>query len=102
MQTTHHYFQMRRLTDDVVYEFDQRPYGENGRGYQRRDKPNTWVIFKPEYGWVVIDDNTGHIHGRPWDVLVKEQSDFPPEGEWVSKKGAKSYVYELVYGNTDA
>ena len=35
--------------------------------------------------------------GRPWEVPPKMQADFPPEGDWVSRKGPKSYVYSLVY-----
>lgn len=37
------------------------------------------------------------IYGRPWDVLPVDQGDVPPEGVWVSRKGAKAYVYDLVY-----
>jgi hypothetical protein len=36
--------------------------------------------------------------GRPWHVPPQDQSpEFPPEGDWVSKKGSKSYVYSLVH-----
>lgn len=30
-------------------------------------------------------------------VPPQEQGEYPPEGTWVSRKGPKSYVYELVY-----
>ncbi len=43
-------------------------------------------------------DNVGQsCVGRPWNVLPQDQGDHPPEGEWVSRKGSKSYVYSLVY-----
>jgi len=32
-----------------------------------------------------------------WNVAAQAQGDHPPEGEWVSKKGNKSYVYSLIY-----
>jgi hypothetical protein len=38
------------------------------------------------------------VLGRPWEGLPSEQPEAqPPEGEWVSKKGSKSYVYSLFY-----
>ena len=43
------------------------------------------------------DYGSDAILGRPWDVLPSEQGDAPPEGIWVSRKGPKSYVYDLVY-----
>jgi len=47
---------------------------------------------------VAVDEATGAITGRPWNPPLKEQSEeYPPEGEWVSKKGIKSHVYELKY-----
>jgi len=35
--------------------------------------------------------------GRPWDTLPHQQGNYPPEGDWISRKGSKSYVYTLVY-----
>jgi hypothetical protein len=35
---------------------------------------------------------------RPWNLYPEDQNpDHPPEWEWVSKKGIKSYVYTLKY-----
>ncbi|GKQ51939.1 hypothetical protein BRSPCE3_27940 [Bradyrhizobium sp. Ce-3] len=45
-------------------------------------------------GW---DPATQSCAGRPWNVLPADQGDHPPEGDWVSSKGPKSYVYGLVY-----
>jgi hypothetical protein len=55
-------------------------------------------VWKPPLGWVAWDDPTQSVMGRPWDVLPADQSaEAPPEGIWVSRKGAKSHVYALVH-----
>ncbi|MFC5327128.1 hypothetical protein [Bradyrhizobium oligotrophicum] len=33
----------------------------------------------------------------PWNVLPGDQGAAPPQGEWVSRKGMKSYGYSLVH-----
>ncbi len=94
---SHEYFQLRRLSDDLVYHFDRQLRPDERIGYKRRDQ-NLWIVFLPEYGWIAVDEKTGAITGRPWNTPLKDQNDdYPPEGEWVSKKGIKSYVYELKY-----
>jgi hypothetical protein len=93
----HNYFELRRLSDDLVYQFDRLQYTDGQIGYKRRDQ-DLWILFKHELGWVAWDEDTQTVSGRPWNVLPKDQQDdHPPEGEWVSKKGVKSYVYELIY-----
>ena len=92
----HTYFELRRLSDDLVYQFDRRQRPDGQFGYQRRDQ-DLWIVFKPELGWVAYDEDSQSVTGRPWNVLPKDQGDHPPQGEWVSKKGVKSYVYELKY-----
>jgi hypothetical protein len=94
--SSHAYFTLRRLSDDLVYEFDRMPRADGSIGYRRRDQ-DLWIVFKPAWGWVAYDETTLSITGRPWDVLPEDQSDYPPEGTWVSRKDSKSYVYELVY-----
>jgi hypothetical protein len=94
---SHEHFQLRRLNDDLVYHFDRRLRPDERIGYKRRDQ-NLWIVFLSEYGWVAVDEETGAITGRLWNIPLKDQTDdYPPEGEWVSKKGIKSYVYELKY-----
>ncbi len=91
-------FQLRRRSDDLTYFF-VRVQRENGDiGYLRTDKA-LWITFEPDLGWVARDPQTNELTGRPWNVFrVKDQSpDHPPEGEWVSKKGSKSYVYDLTF-----
>jgi hypothetical protein len=56
-----------------------------------------WIEHRPDWGWVAWDLESQSCTGRPWNVLLADQVDHPPEGDWVSRKGAKSYVYRLVY-----
>jgi hypothetical protein len=97
------WFQLRRQSDDLVYTFRRRPHVGGHDGYQRQDQ-DLWITFRQGLGWVAWDDESQSCMGRPWDVQPREQGDSPPEGTWVSRKGPKSYVYELVYveGTDDA
>jgi hypothetical protein len=90
-------FELRRQSGDLIYTF-RRKLGPDGQsGYQRTDR-DLWIIFKPDLGWVSWDDDSKSVTGIPWNVLPQNQStDCPPEGDWISKKGTKSYVYLLVY-----
>ena len=91
------YFELRRRSDDLIYKF-MRATREDGRpGFKRSDR-DLWIEFRPELGWIAWDNENNSLTGRPWHVLPGDQSPGgPPAGEWVSKKGDKSYVYELVY-----
>src|SRR5689334_22371098 len=94
---THEHFELRRSSDDLVYHFDRQLRSDKRIGYKRRDL-TLWIVFLPEFGWVAMDEETKAITGRPWNISLKDQTqDYPPEGEWVSKKGIKSYVYQLKY-----
>ncbi len=91
-------FELRRLNgDEVTYIFDRMPYANGADGYKRRDQ-DLWIVYMDGWGWVAWGEAYG-ITGRPWYVPPEQQADFPPEGEWVSKKGPKSYVYQLTYLN---
>jgi hypothetical protein len=94
--SNYEYFELRRLSDGLVYQFDRSTLPDGSTGYRRRDM-DLWITFKRDLGWVAFDEASGSVLGRPWNVLPQLQTDHPPEGEWVSKKGIKSYVYELVY-----
>lgn len=50
----------------------------------------------PEFGWCVVD-STGVVTSRPFDD--PGLGELPPEGVWVSRKGAKSYVYDMRMGS---
>ena len=91
------YFELHRLSDDLVYQFDRKERPDGTSGYQRRDQ-DLWITYHDHLGWVAYDEQTESVMGRPWNVLPQNQNpEFPPEGEWVSKKDVKSYVYELKY-----
>jgi len=90
------YFELHRQIDNLVYQFD-RVFVENGSyGYKRRDA-DLWILNDIDKGWVAVDPITGEVTGRPWTVQPEDQLESPPDGEWVSRKGKKSYVYELIY-----
>lgn len=94
------HFELRRMSDDLVYHFDRQQMPNGQSGYKRRDA-DLWIVFRPEWGWVAYLEDNQSLAGRPWNILPKDQGDHPPEGEWVSKKGVKSYVYELTYCAAD-
>jgi len=89
-------FELRRQSDQLVYTFVRTVRHGHAMAYKRLDG-DYWIIKRPDWGWVVWDDDSRSCMGRPWNVLPKDQGDHPPEGEWVSKKGSRSYVYSLVY-----
>lgn len=94
---SHARFEFRRHVDDLIYLFERVEAGGGQIRYKRTDF-ELWVIRHQRLGWVVWDEETATVLGRPWDDLPSEQPEtYPPEGEWVSKKGSKSYVYSLVY-----
>lgn len=90
-------FELRRLSDDLVYRFTREQRADGLKGFKRSDQ-DLWIVHRPDLGWVAWDESTGSVSGRPWHLLPADQPlDAPPEGEWVSKKGIKSYVYNLVH-----
>lgn len=89
-------FEMCRQSDDLVYSFVRKQDASGRNAYQRQDK-DIWVSYRQEWGWVIWDDENDTCLGRPWSILPHEQGDHPPEGDWVSRKGSKSYVYTMVY-----
>ena len=98
MEINRKYFELRRRIDDLVYEFDRTERDDGKFGYKRRDK-DLWINWHPDFGWAVWDGESRVISGKSWYTLPEAQSDFPPEGVWVSMKLEKSYVYDLVYPN---
>jgi hypothetical protein len=89
-------FELRRQSDDQVYRFERSQRPDGSVGYKREDG-DYWIVQKPDWGWVAWDEASRSCTGRPWNVLAQAQEDFPPEGDWVSRLGNKSYVYTLVY-----
>ena len=89
-------FALRRQSDALVCSFARNTRPDGTVGYQRQDQ-DLWIERRPGWGWVAWDPAGQSCTGRPWNVLPAAQGDHPPEGDWVSRKGAKSYVYSLVY-----
>ncbi|WP_299687923.1 hypothetical protein [uncultured Tateyamaria sp.] len=85
-------FELRRRVDGRVYRFVQAAPDV----YRRTDQRRMTICRDAVFGWVALDPDTGALAGRLWDVPAAEQGAHPPEGRWVSCKGARSYVYDLV------
>ena len=87
-------FEFRRLIDAVVYLFEPAAPREGRPAWKRVDL-DLWLAWLPAKGWSVVDAQ-GVTNSKPWSVELADQGDEPPEGEWLSKKADKSYVYDLV------
>lgn len=88
-------FELRRRLDDLVYVFERKP---GQFVYARRDRPDLQIVYREGFGWGAWSVDGYELQGRPWDVALDFQSPaYPPEGVWVSQKGDKSYVYDLVF-----
>jgi hypothetical protein len=81
-----------RRVDGLTYEFarDEDAYGFPS--YRRVDL-DIWCRRLPDFGWVVCNA-ADEVSSRPFDE--PGQGKLPPEGAWVSRKGERSYVYDLV------
>jgi hypothetical protein len=93
---THERFELRRQSDDLVYVFVLTPHPAGGFAYLRQDQ-DYWIVYRHDLGWVAWDEVSQSVTGRPWNVRPEDQGDHPPAGDWVSRKGPKSYVYSLEY-----
>ncbi|MBX3010270.1 MAG: hypothetical protein KF832_02140 [Caldilineaceae bacterium] len=91
------HFELRRLEDGLIYTFHRVPSETATPRFAREDRPDLFIEYDPSLGWVAIDPATKAVAGRPWLDERRHHAGQPPQGEWVSKKGAKSYVYELRY-----
>ncbi|TCJ97555.1 hypothetical protein [Nocardia alba] len=81
-----------RRVDGLTYEFVRETTAPGYPSYRRVDL-DLWCRRLPDFGWVVCDAN-GTVSSRPFDDAGP--GDLPPEGVWVSRKGDRSYVYDLV------
>lgn len=94
MSSTDLIFEFRRRLDGVTYRFTPAP-SESGRPAWRRTASPLSLAWTPERGWTVSDEH-GVVLSAPWDVDRMAQGPLPPETVWVSRKGDKAYVYDLV------
>ncbi|MFI9505455.1 hypothetical protein [Nocardia sp. NPDC052566] len=81
-----------RRVDGMTYEFVRDGEVDGFPSYRRVDL-DIWCRRLPDFGWVVCDED-GVVSSRPFDDAG--QGDVPPEGVWVTFKGDRSYVYDLV------
>lgn len=94
---TKNHFELHRLMDNLIYKFDKKIRQDNIIGYKRQDA-NLWITYREKIEWCAYNESNGNIEGIPWDVKYEKQNSiFPPEGIWVSRKNEKSYVYDLKY-----
>ncbi|MEO1248728.1 MAG: hypothetical protein AAFW76_02695 [Pseudomonadota bacterium] len=89
-------FELRRQADSLIYRFELKTDAQGREGYKRTDG-DYWIIKHPKFGWVAGKWDSEEIFGRPWNTLPADQGPYPPEGIWVSRKGSRSYVYDLVH-----
>ena len=90
---------LQRQSDGLVYTF--RAAGmRNGRPlYRRTDARGLVLYWHPDHGWSSWSEDGADLTGQLWQADADDlRSDLPPEGAWVSRKGAKSYVYDLRHG----
>jgi hypothetical protein len=87
-------FEFRRRTDAVVYRFEACAPRDGRSAWKRVDR-DLWLTCVPEKGWCILDAEN-IVKGLPWDVELARQGAHPPEGEWISKNGHRSYVYDLL------
>ncbi|MBE9638289.1 hypothetical protein IQ782_15655 [Salipiger pacificus] len=89
-------FELHRQIDGLIYRFE-RHTGPHGRvGFKRTDGEH-WIFRHERLGWIAGHWDSDEVFGRPWDQAQVQPEAAPPEGIWVSRKGPKSYVYELIY-----
>jgi hypothetical protein len=89
--------EMRRLSDGAVYRFLPAPGAGDGLPRYKRADKDIWILNDRDLGWIIWDGEEKALMGRPWDITIKHQGAAPPECDWVSRKGANSFVYRLAF-----
>ena len=85
-----------RRADGLTHEFVRDGDAYGFPSYRRVDL-DLWCRRLPNFGWAVCTDS-GEVSSRPFGD--PGDGDLPPEGTWVSRKGERSYVYELNRAET--
>lgn len=93
-------FELHRHADGLVYCFQRQKDQSGVVGFKRTDG-DYWITRHPQLGWIATTPGHDEVFGRPWDVAPTDQGEAPPTGIWVSRKGSKSYVYDLVHVEFD-
>lgn len=93
-------FVLKRQSDGLLYHFERTPGPDGQIGFKRRDGDH-WIIWHEELRWIAGAWDSDEVYGRPWDQLARQSKAAPPEGIWVSRKGPKSYVYDLIHLRPD-
>ena len=87
-------FELYRQHEDLAYRFER----DGPHSFARVDDASMKVVWEGPWGWVARLPVSGLVAGRPWEILPAFQDPHrPPAGIWVSRKGAKSYVYTLIH-----
>jgi hypothetical protein len=81
-----------RRGDGVTYEFVPEADPPRGEQSYRRVDMELFCRRLPDFGWCVVDSDR-QVLSRPFDDAGRGES--PPQGTWVSRKGDRSYVYDL-------
>ena len=92
-------FELRRRIDGLVYRFEKATDPVGRVGFKRSDG-DYWIIWHEQLRWIAGSWGDAEVFGRPWDQLGRQCETSPPQGVWVSRKGSKSYVYDLIYLET--
>ncbi|MEU0498107.1 hypothetical protein [Mycobacterium sp. NPDC006124] len=82
-----------RRCDGLTHEFRRVRATTDGELVYRRVDMELFCRRLPEFGWCVVDSE-GTVSSRPFDAAGVGA--LPPAGAWVSRKGDRSYVYDLV------
>ncbi len=90
--------EMRRLSDGAVYVFLRQAVDADAPRYRRADK-EIWIERDADFGWIVRDATDDSLMARPWTVALRDQGATPPECDWVSRKGANAFVYQMVFAD---
>lgn len=79
-----------------VYELESGEANSKSAVYRRKDGQR--VKWDDEFGWAARDEKTQELVTGAWGIPASKQSDSPPEGIWVTRKGGDAYVYEMKFG----
>lgn len=62
-------FELRRLSDDLVYTFTRQQRPDGLVGFKRSDQ-NLWIVYKPPLGWVAWDEESDAVHRETVECLT--------------------------------